>query len=65
MERLNIRDNSNLSKTLFSLTMVVILLRRYIIFNLEPTAFIREKLIIIVLWFYRTFDDSVFIDKKA
>lgn len=40
MERLNIRDDSNLNKILFSLTLAIILLRRYIVFNLEPTSFI-------------------------
>ncbi|QQQ86115.1 polysaccharide polymerase [Peptacetobacter hiranonis] len=43
MERLNMRENSNLSRAFFSITMVVILLRRYMIFNLEPTAFIEKS----------------------
>lgn len=43
MERLNRRDNSSLSKILFSITMTIILLRRYMVFNLEPTAFIERS----------------------
>ena len=43
MERLNRRDNSSLSKILFSITLTIILLRRYMVFNLEPTAFIERS----------------------
>ncbi|MDQ9892903.1 hypothetical protein RFZ55_11185, partial [Acinetobacter baumannii] len=39
----NRRDNSSLSKILFSITLTIILLRRYMVFNLEPTAFIERS----------------------
>lgn len=42
MEILNRRDN-NLNKALFTFTLTIILLRRYMIFNLEPTAFIERS----------------------
>ena len=37
------RKNNNLDKILFSFTLFVILLRRYMIFNLEPTAFVNKS----------------------
>lgn len=42
MEILNKKDN-NMSKILFTLTLSVILLRRYMVFNLEPTSFIERS----------------------
>lgn len=41
MDRLKIKDN-NLDNILFSFTLAVILLRRYMIFNLEPTGFVNK-----------------------
>lgn len=37
------RKNNNLDKILFSFTLFVILLRRYMIFNLEPTTFVNKS----------------------
>lgn len=41
MDRFN--KNNNISKYLFSFTLFIILLRRYLVFNLEPTAFIEKN----------------------